>query len=93
MLERRKSNVAPLTLLLIILGFTNICLSNAQLSGGVKTMEEFLDRLLHVSIYDKRIRPFFMDVRGSLLDKSWAWVFRNKWCFYSFKIINPLLLK
>lgn len=29
-----------------------------QLSGGEKTMEQFLDGLLHSSVYDRRIRPF-----------------------------------
>jgi hypothetical protein len=30
----------------------------SQLSGGEKTMEQFLDSLLHSSVYDRRIRPF-----------------------------------
>ena len=33
----------------------------SQLSGREKTMEQFLDRLLHESVYDKRIRPFYTD--------------------------------
>ena len=31
----------------------------AQLMGGEKSMELFLDRLLHESVYDRRVRPFY----------------------------------
>jgi hypothetical protein len=37
---------------------------NAQLIGSEKTMEQFLDRLLHESVYDRRIRPFYTDSRS-----------------------------
>lgn len=33
--------------------------------GQEKTMEQFLDRLLHESVYDKRIRPFYTDSKNS----------------------------
>lgn len=45
------------TLLLILIFILNN--SDGQLIGGEKTMEEFLDRLLHHSVYDRRIRPFY----------------------------------
>ena len=38
----------------------------SQLSGKEKTMEQFLDRLLHESVYDKRIRPFYTDNKSKL---------------------------
>ena len=31
------------------------------LSNANNTMENFLDKLLHESVYDRRIRPFFKD--------------------------------
>jgi hypothetical protein len=43
--------------LLILMFILNT--SDGQLIGGEKTMEEFLDRLLHHSVYDRRIRPFY----------------------------------
>ena len=36
----------------------------SQLVGSEKTMEQFLDRLLHESIYDRRIRPFYTDSKS-----------------------------
>ena len=39
--------------------------STAQLMGGEKTMEQFLDRLLHESVYDRRIRPFYKYGKGN----------------------------
>ncbi|CAF0844269.1 unnamed protein product [Brachionus calyciflorus] len=36
-----------------------------QLVGSEKTMEQFLDRLLHESVYDRRIRPFYTDSKSS----------------------------
>ena len=38
----------------------------SQLSGREKTMEQFLDRLLHESVYDKRIRPFYTDNKSKI---------------------------
>jgi hypothetical protein len=40
----------------------------AQLMGGEKTMEQFLDRLLHESVYDRRVRPFYKSGRGTFLN-------------------------
>ena len=39
----------------------NLCQKRvmAQLMGGEKSMELFLDRLLHESVYDRRVRPFY----------------------------------
>ena len=39
--------------------------TTAQLMGGEKTMEQFLDRLLHESVYDRRIRPFYKYGKGN----------------------------
>jgi hypothetical protein len=39
----------------------NVCPIFSQLIGSEKTMEQFLDRLLHESVYDRRIRPFYTD--------------------------------
>ena len=39
--------------------------TSGQLSGGEKTMEQFLDRLLHESVYDRRIRPFYKYGKGN----------------------------
>jgi len=39
----------------------------SQLSGREKTMEQFLDRLLHESVYDKRIRPFYTDNKSKTI--------------------------
>lgn len=39
----------------------------SQLMGSEKTMEQFLDRLLHESVYDRRIRPFYSDKKGKLV--------------------------
>ena len=54
-----------MNLLLFIL---TICLQItphlSQLIGSEKTMEQFLDRLLHESIYDRRIRPFYTDSKS-----------------------------
>jgi hypothetical protein len=36
----------------------------SQLVGSEKTMEQFLDRLLHESVYDRRIRPFYTDSKS-----------------------------
>jgi hypothetical protein len=41
--------------------------SDAQLLGGEKTMEQFLDRLLHENIYDRRIRPFYRYENSGIL--------------------------
>ena len=39
----------------------------SQLLGNEKTIEQFLDRLLHPNNYDRRIRPFYSDSKGKLL--------------------------
>ena len=53
-------------LLLILLLF--IRHSSSQLVGSERTMEQFLDRLLHESVYDRRIRPFYTDSKSNTLD-------------------------
>jgi hypothetical protein len=45
----------------------NISLILSQLVGSEKTMEQFLDRLLHESVYDRRIRPFYTDSKSILI--------------------------
>jgi hypothetical protein len=45
----------------------NISLILSQLVGSEKTMEQFLDRLLHESVYDRRIRPFYTDSKSKLI--------------------------
>ena len=52
-----------LMLMLIVLN-ENISLILSQLVGSEKTMEQFLDRLLHESVYDRRIRPFYTDSKS-----------------------------
>ena len=42
----------------------NFFIANSQLSGSEKTMEQFLDKLLHESVYDRRIRPFYTDSKS-----------------------------
>ena len=37
---------------------------SSQLIGDEKTIEQFLDRLLHPQNYDRRIRPFFNSDRA-----------------------------
>jgi hypothetical protein len=37
----------------------------SQLLGSEKTMEQFLDRLLHESVYDRRIRPFYTESKSN----------------------------
>ena len=51
---------------------------SSQLVGSERTMEQFLDRLLHESVYDRRIRPFYTDSKSkfffvleSFRDSSW----------------------
>ncbi len=52
----------------------------AQLKGGEKTMEKFLDRLLHESVYDRRVRPFYRSGKSD-------------YCiFYSIINFKPVLL-
>lgn len=48
----------------------NVYLTNSQLIGSEKTMEQFLDRLLHESVYDRRIRPFYTDGKSNIF-----WIF------------------
>ena len=45
---------------LIIVIFLSITIPGimSQLNGVERTMEQFLDGLLHHSVYDRRIRPF-----------------------------------
>lgn len=38
----------------------------SQLMGSERTMEQFLDRLLHESVYDRRIRPFYKDSKSKV---------------------------
>jgi len=52
-----------LMFMLIVLN-ENISLILSQLVGSEKTMEQFLDRLLHESVYDRRIRPFYTDSKS-----------------------------
>ena len=44
----------------------NISIILSQLVGSEKTMEQFLDRMLHESVYDRRIRPNFKDNKPKL---------------------------
>ena len=49
---------ALFVLVLIFLLNDNLIPVMSQLSGGERTMEQFLDSLLHSSVYDRRIRPY-----------------------------------
>jgi hypothetical protein len=53
--------------LLILIINQNVCPIFSQLVGSEKTMEQFLDRLLHESVYDRRIRPFYTDSKSNFL--------------------------
>lgn len=54
-------SLGKLLLMILILNHKLYYPVLSQLSGREKTMEQFLDRLLHESVYDKRIRPFYTD--------------------------------
>jgi hypothetical protein len=54
--------------ILVLVILNNQILPNlSQLVGSEKTMEQFLDRLLHESVYDRRIRPFYTDSKSKCL--------------------------
>lgn len=57
-------------LCLLILNL-NVLPIDSQLVGSEKTMEQFLDRLLHESVYDRRIRPFYTDSKGKILFRNY----------------------
>ncbi len=48
-----------LLLLACLLFYSHIQPVSSQLTGDEKTIEQFLDRLLHPQNYDRRIRPFY----------------------------------
>lgn len=52
------SSSALFVLVIIFLLNDNLIPVMSQLSGGERTMEQFLDSLLHSSVYDRRIRPY-----------------------------------
>jgi hypothetical protein len=60
-------NIALVQYFLIVMLILNenISLILSQLVGSEKTMEQFLDRLLHESVYDRRIRPFYTDSKSN----------------------------
>lgn len=60
-LNKYSSNMFMLLFLLI---FSRPC--SSQLVGSERTMEQFLDRLLHESVYDRRIRPFYTDSKSKI---------------------------
>jgi hypothetical protein len=58
---------ALISLIILFLN-ENVYPTNSQLIGSEKTMEQFLDRLLHESVYDRRIRPFYTDGKSNKLN-------------------------
>lgn len=57
-LKRANSNFFTTFIFMIFYFFSNTIPIMSQLHGVEKTMEQFLDGLLHHSVYDRRIRPF-----------------------------------
>lgn len=65
-------------LLTIVTVNSNIINTNCQSAGssnsisitstGDKTMEKFLDKLFHESVYNRRIRPFYTDTNSNWLN-------------------------
>ncbi len=56
-LNSKELSLKLFVLSLIIFNLEKFCVSTA----GEKTIEQFLDRMLHETIYDRRIRPNFGD--------------------------------
>jgi hypothetical protein len=64
------NNLMPNKMFLLLMMLNQHILSHlSQLVGSEKTMEQFLDRLLHESVYDRRIRPFYTDSKSKKLLK------------------------
>jgi hypothetical protein len=60
-------SLKALIYLIILFLNQNVYPTNSQLIGSEKTMEQFLDRLLHESVYDRRIRPFYTDGKSNYI--------------------------
>lgn len=80
-------NVKLSLLLILIILNENISLILSQLVGSEKTMEQFLDRLLHESVYDRRIRPFYTDSKSMSSSQ-----FKKLIMFFNFLILKVVNL-
>ena len=78
-------SLGKLLLMILILNHNLYYPVLSQLSGREKTMEQFLDRLLHESVYDKRIRPFYTDNKSKkiVFPELKTTIFEPRWFFLS----------